>query len=101
MSDAEDCKRRAIERYKAAAHGMQTGVAFDLERGDQSGTPKHLRVGINVAMSDHAALVTLLMAKGLFTEIEYLEALADAMEAERKRYEQHLDVAHGLKVTLG
>ena len=100
MPDA-DRKRRAIERYEAAAHGMQSGVAFDLERGDQSGTPKHLRVGINAAMADHGALVTLLMAKGLFTEIEYLEALADAMEAERKRYQQHLGAPYGLEVTLG
>jgi|SRR5579885_1759095 len=76
-----------IERYSAAAHGMQTGVAFDQSRGSNDGTPKHLRVGINAAMADHAGLVTLLIDKGVFTREEYTKAIADSMEREKQRYE--------------
>ena len=79
---------------------MQTGVAFDHEKGSDDGSPKHLRTGINSAMSDHGALVKLLIRKGLITEQEYLDAIADAMEEERDRYEQHLEQAYGVKVTL-
>lgn len=76
------------QRYLEAAHGMQAGVAAVMGLGDSSETtPKHLRVGINSAMCDHAALVRLLIAKGLFTEQEYAKEVADEMERERDRYE--------------
>lgn len=101
------------ERYKAALHAMQSGVAAEM--GDISGvalaledelrgsatSPKHLRVGINAAMSDHAALVRLLIAKGLFTMEEYEKELADEMEREKARYEARLSEQHGgAKITL-
>lgn len=95
-----DPRLKHIARWKAAAHGMQTGVAFDHEKGSDDGTPKHLRVGINSAMADHAGLVKLLISKGVITEEEYLEAIADSMEEERDRYEQHLELKHGAKVKL-
>lgn len=89
-----------LERYHAAAHAMQTGVAVDQSRGSNDGTPKHLRVGINAAMADHAGLADLLIEKGLFTREEYVKAIADSMEREKKRYEDHLQSRYGLKVTL-
>ena len=84
------------QRYLAACHAIQTGVAFEQSRGSDDGTPKHLRTGVNIAMCDHAALVRLLIAKGLFNEEEYTAALADEAEEEVKRYEDRL----GGKVTL-
>lgn len=79
------------ERYLNAAHGMQSGVAAIAGMGDPSElAPKHLRVGGNSAMCDHAALVRLLIAKGLFTEEEYGKEIADEMERERERYEQRI-----------
>lgn len=75
------------ERYEAAAHGMQSGVAAMMRRGHPETESKHLRVGVNSAMCDHAALVRLLMAKGLFSEEEYNKEIADEMERERERYE--------------
>lgn len=78
------------ERYAAAAHGMQSGVAMEMTHNPAPTSPKHLRVGVNAAMVDHAALAALLIAKGVFTEDEYVAALADAMEREQARYEQHL-----------
>lgn len=87
-------------RYIALAHAVQTGVKYDLEQGSQSGTPKHLRVGVNVAMRDLASLVELLISKGLITETEYLTALVDGMQQEVKRYEAELSEKLGAKITL-
>lgn len=90
------------ERYVAAAHAVQSGVAYDMERNpdDSATSPKHLRVGLNVALSDASGLATLLIEKGVFTQEEYTKALADAMERERARYEEHLSRAMGAKITL-
>jgi hypothetical protein len=77
-------------RYDAAAHAMQTGVAYEHLTGSNDAAPKHLRVGINSAMVNDAALVRLLMSKGIITDMEYLEALTVEMEAERDRYAARL-----------
>ena len=78
------------ERYMNAAHAMQSGVAIWMERGNKETEPKHLRVGINSAMSDQGALTRLLIEKGVFTEEEYVAAVADAMEREVAIYEARL-----------
>ncbi len=75
------------ERYLAAAHGMQSGVAFEETLGAKDMTPRHLRVGVNSAMVEHAALVDLLLSKGVISEEEYFKALADGMEREVAAYE--------------
>jgi acyl-CoA reductase-like NAD-dependent aldehyde dehydrogenase len=62
--------------------------------------PKHLRTGINAAMSDQGGLATLLIAKGVFTRAEYAEAIADAMEKEAAEYEKLVSERVGKKVTL-
>jgi hypothetical protein len=82
------------QRYLDACHGMQTGVKYEMEsaalRGarDTSTEPKHLRVGVNSAMVSHAALVKLLVEKGILTEDEYITSQADTMEAEVALYEE-------------
>jgi len=88
------------QRYRAAAHAMQSGVAMEMNYRPQPTEAKHLRVGVNAAMVDQGALAKLLIAKGVFTEAEYLEALADAMEAEKHRYEEILSELLGKKITL-
>jgi hypothetical protein len=75
---------------------MQTGVAYEMARGDNSTEPKHLRVGVNAAMADHSGLATLLIEKGVFTMEEYCEAVANSMEAEKERYQSRMP----LNVTL-
>lgn len=78
------------KRYLAAAHAMQTGVAYDMEQNGDGGagaTPKHLRVGVNSGMVNAAAMAKLMIAKGLITEAELHKALADEMEAELARYQ--------------
>jgi hypothetical protein len=88
-------------RWTAAAHAVQSGIAFGearaKERGErfQQTEPKHLRVGINAALCDHGSLVKLLIAKGVMTEEEYLEAIAVGMEEEKARYETDLGVKLG------
>jgi len=97
------------KRYGAALHGMQSGVKFLLENElDNQGLPepllrvlKHLRVGINSALSDSVALAKLLMDKGLFTEAEYFKTQADFMVQEKERYEQQISQLLGKTVTLG
>jgi hypothetical protein len=89
------------QRYAAAAHAMQSGVAAKQGAGiGNECEPKHLRVGINAAMSDHGALVRLLICKGLFTEAEYMAAIADGMEAEKASYERSLSEHYGKQITL-
>lgn len=93
------------ERYMAAMHAMQSGVATDMKtdpnaRSQGATTPKHLRVGLNGALADQGALVRLLVGKGIITEAEYFEAVADAAEAEQARYEQLLSERFGKPVTL-
>ena len=108
MTD-NDLIRAFADRYKAAAHGMQSGVALqrqkEIERGipeDERETgPKHLRVGVNSAMADHGALVELLISKNVLTREEYFEAITNAMERERASYEEALSKALGANITLG
>jgi hypothetical protein len=88
-------------RHHAAAHAMQTGVAYEHQHDPSDGSPKHLRTGINCAMSDHAGLVRLLISKGVITEDEYTKFIADSMEEEKAAYEARLSERFGKKITLG
>lgn len=89
-------------RYMRAAHAMQSGVAIEMNvpHRKKATEPKHLRVGINSAMSDHGGLVQLLIAKGVFTESEYLAAIADAMEREAAEYQSSISALYGREVKL-
>ena len=87
------------DRYMAAAHAMQTGVAMDQARKPEN--TKHLRVGINSAMVNDAAIARLLISKGIITEEEYVGAVTEEMEAEAKRYADRLSEELGTRITLG
>ncbi len=73
-------------RYLELCHAMQTGVTFMMHFNGKEVEPKHLRVGINASMSDHGALVQLLLKKGLITEEEYYEELCESMQREVDNY---------------
>jgi hypothetical protein len=88
------------QRYAAAAHAIQTGVAYELEIDSASGTPKHLRTGLNVEMVSHGALVRLLIAKGVCTEEEYFEEVVKGLEDEQCRYEERLSAHYGGTIKL-
>lgn len=91
---------RLIAVYQRALHGMQAGVAMKMNHDPKETEPKHLRVGINAAMSDQGALAQLLIRKGVITEAEYLQAIAQGMEHERSLYEQTLTGILGTNVKL-
>lgn len=63
-------------------------------------TPKHLRVGVNSALVNDAALARLLIRKGLITLEEYESAIAYQMELEVQAYETNLSQYFGKKITL-
>ena len=87
--------------YEEACYAMQAGVALDENLGDKGLTAKHLRVGVNSAMVEHSALARLLIAKGVITDAEYSEALAEGMREEVALYERRLTEKVGKRVTLG
>ena len=89
-----------IQRYFDACHQMQTGVKFSIELGSDEATPKHLRVGVNSAMVEHAALISLLVQKGIITKGEYFRELRIHMEHEVERYKKLLKEATGKDVDL-
>jgi hypothetical protein len=76
-----------MKEYREALHAMQSGVAMQMEHTGEA-TPKHLRVGVNSAMCGQAALVKLLVEKGLFTMEEYHAAITAEMNLEVGRYEK-------------
>lgn len=91
---------QAQQRYMAALHAMQSGVAAEMQLDPTPSNPKHLRVGVNSALVSHSALVRLLIDKGVITEPEWFTALANAMEQEVKTYEERLSDHYGSRVHL-
>lgn len=94
-----------LERYQAAAHAMQSGVATLMAlktstTGSGETSPKHLRVGVNSALSSQGGLANLLISKGIITQEEYMTAITEAMESEVESYEASLTTLTGSKVTL-
>lgn len=87
-------------RYYAAAHAVQSDIAFRIGRGDDCASPKHLRVGVDTAKVEQAALAMLLIEKGIFTLDEYDKAMADAMERERDQRAAALSKSMGANITL-
>jgi hypothetical protein len=86
--------------YEEALHAVQSGVKARMASDEMNGvppdsratSPKHLRVGINSALCDQAALAKLLIRKGVITEGEYRDAITDEANREADRYEQELGV---------
>ena len=90
---AEDRKR-----YENAMHGVQTGVAFLMQKDTRETDPKHLRVGVNSALLEQAALASLLISKGIITSDEYENALAEMAEREQIMYEDKLKEHYGANI---
>ena len=88
-------------KYDALAHAMQSGVKAKAAYTDDETNGVDLRVGVNMAMVEHAALTDLLMEKGVITEEEYLNALDAALQHEVRRYEAELSTHFGSNITLG
>ena len=89
--------RRAKERYERAAHRVQTAIWAFPEHENR--TPKHLRIGLDMSKSDMGGLARLLIAKGVFSELEYMDAMADGAEREAASYENELAARFGINIT--
>jgi hypothetical protein len=100
-------QQEIIDQYHALLHAMQSGVAADIgqqlprtEDPQMVNFLKHMRVGVNSTMCDQAALVRIFVAKGLFTDAEYFQALVEEMKREVERYEKTLSERFGRPVKL-
>ena len=89
-----------LKRYMALSHAMQSGVKYLLQHEAASGGPKHLRVGVNMALTENAALTTLLLEKGLLTARELEERILLFLEKEVESYQARLSELTGGTVTL-
>lgn len=89
-----------LQDYYDAANAMQAGVKAKAAYTDDETNPIDLRVGVNSAMVEHAALADLLMEKGIITEEEYQNSLAEVMAKEKARYEAELSAHFKSNITL-
>ena len=90
-------------RYLRAADAVQSGVSLALSLAtelDADSIQRSLRFGVNSAMVEVTAVARLLMEKGIITEVEYMTALADAMEGEAHRQEVFLSRRFGRRIRL-
>lgn len=90
------------QEFTRLGHAIQTGVKMKISRGpDREGeaSPKHLRVGVNLAMCEHAALVELLVKRGIINEAEYYDSVLSKLRQEVASYEAELST-DTTKVTL-
>ena len=97
-----------IDRYHKAMHAVQSAIATILhydstgrlvaacDEGQNIRSPKHLRVGIDARASDAKGLAKLLIAKGVFTELEYVQAVTEALEEEAEEQAQRARTVCGL-----
>lgn len=77
--------------YLEAMHALQSAVAYKIQmRLNEGHQPKHLRVGVDSAMLQISALVSVLAGKGVFTIEEYEEALRLAVNDEVSAHETEL-----------
>jgi len=99
MNEAHTIEEKRA-RYKALLHAMQTGVAYVMAKDGGETTPKHLRVGINAAMVEHAALANILIKKGIISEEEYVDQLIIELEREVESYKRMLSNLYGANIDI-
>lgn len=87
-----------VEReIRQLQHAVQTGVGLINRNMNDRGecSPKHLRVGVNAAMVDHAALAKVLFDKGIITPLEYARARRELWQREYESYRDQVREASG------
>jgi hypothetical protein len=83
------------QRYLAAMHAVQSGVALKMNWDPDETAPKQLRVGMNSALVSNGALIKLLIDKGVCTVDEFQAVLADYAEQEQASYEAEIAEHYG------
>jgi hypothetical protein len=94
FTEAQDVRIRDLQ------HAIQSGVAAEHQLGSNDGSPKHLRVGVNIGLLQIGALAQLLIDKGLIGKDEYASALIRNLEIEVATYERRLSETTGKRITL-
>lgn len=92
--------RQAKNRYHEACHAVRRGVDRKWEFDSIDTNTTELRVAINGLIAESNAMAILLLDKGIFTEIEYFNGLADAMESIKSAYEGWLSSELGTRTKL-
>lgn len=96
-----------LEDVQTEQHAMQTGVAHVLGHLMPSGSDvltrelKHMRVGVNSAMCQVAALAEVLAEAGVVDLADVVARQVQKLNADVRRYEQELEEKFGVKVRLG
>lgn len=86
------------DEYIQLCHAMQSGVAFTM--GPSVEDPKHLRVGINVSMVEHGALVQTLVEAGVIDYEKYVDNKIELMKKEAATYAAILRDKTGKDINL-
>lgn len=86
--------------YAAALKAVGQGVSIMQSHGSAEVSTRNLRVGINAAMIEVGALASLLISKGLITELEYMQQCAKLAVAEKVDYERRIKDRLGREVSL-
>jgi hypothetical protein len=99
------------ERYATAMHGIQTAVAFAIERGIkiqmsrgdgyEDRFRKHLETGKMSLFVTDKAVAELLIQKGIITREEYIVQIAIEAEAELARWTERIHDAGYPGLTFG
>ena len=79
-----------VDESQRLLHAIQTGVAFEQANGSRDGEPKHLRVGVNNALVEIAAIARLLMDKGIVSQEEVFRYIIGGLSEELNRYESRM-----------
>ena len=85
----EDQEARSL----AAAHAVQAGTKTlnpDFRPGEMD-----CRIGLNVSKAEMGGFAELLIAKGVITRDEYVEAMIKGCEDEKARMEDELSTKYG------
>jgi len=99
-------KQALKQRYDRAVHRQQSAIAFALSKEVPHISThltrylKHLRVGVNNALADQGALVSLLIEERVITQAEYEEAIVVAAEREADRAVEYVRTEYQLPDTV-
>jgi hypothetical protein len=101
MSDKDrDRFDELFQEYVRHAHGVQAGIGMKLELDPTFGTAKDIRTGLDTSKADQGGLVNLLIMKGVFTDVEYMEAIVTSMKQEHRRWEEEISQVLGTDTVL-
>jgi hypothetical protein len=87
-------------RQQVLLDAIETGVEYERLIGSSATEGEHLRASINLMLCEHAALIQLLLAKGIITQEEVFGAQLQELAAEVHRYEERLSRRTGTRVSL-